>query len=96
MPVYCVAALTKTNEQNYAQYVETAKRSLAPYPDARLAADDNATIVEGIAPGSRFVLLQFEDEATFWKWYNSPDYNEAKPWRFSGADTNFLALVKGH
>lgn len=96
MTVYVVAALDKTDEAGYADYVRVAQVSLLKYPDSRLAADDAPILVEGEAPAKRIILLQFKDQSTFEEWYASPEYQEAIPHRLGASDMKFLALVRGH
>jgi uncharacterized protein (DUF1330 family) len=96
MPVYLVAALEKTDADGYAEYVRTAKISLEPYPEARLAADDAPRLVEGGLPAPRMILLQFESEAQFDEWYHSAAYQAAIPHRLGASDMAFMTLLKGH
>lgn len=96
MAVYVVAALEKTDEAGYADYVRAAKVSLEKFPHARLAADDAPRLIEGTAPAPRVVLLTFESEAQFDEWYHSPEYQAAIPHRLPASDMAFMMLVKGH
>jgi uncharacterized protein (DUF1330 family) len=96
MSVYIIAALDKHNPKTYAEYVVRGQRSLEPYPDSRVAADDAPTLIEGVLPAQRFVLLKFKDDAEFDAWYNSDAYQKALPYRQASADTRFLVKVRGH
>lgn len=49
--------------------------------------DDSPTIVEGQWHGSRTVILEFEDEAAFHAWYDSPEYQAAVRLRLAATDS---------
>ena len=59
-----------------------------------IAPDNEVQVVEGEWHGARLVLLEFEDEAAFREWYDSPAYQEALKLRMAASDSR-AALVQG-
>ena len=59
-----------------------------------IIVDDDVTPVEGDWHGSRLVVLEFDDDAAFREWYDSPEYQAALPLRLSATDSRG-ALAKG-
>ena len=59
-----------------------------------IVVDDDVTPVEGDWHGSRLVVLEFDDDAAFREWYDSPEYQAALPLRLSATDSRG-ALAKG-
>lgn len=59
-----------------------------------LVVDDAVTPVEGDWHGQRLVVLEFEDEAAFREWYDSPEYQAALPLRLAATDSR-AALARG-
>ena len=59
-----------------------------------IIVDADVTPVEGDWHGSRLVVLEFDDDAAFREWYDSPEYQAALPLRLSATDSRG-ALAKG-
>ena len=57
-----------------------------------VAVDDDPIVIEGDWHGSRVVILEFEDEAAFHAWYDSPEYQSALQIRLAASDSR-SALV---
>jgi uncharacterized protein (DUF1330 family) len=91
MTVYVIAAATKIDDEGYAKYLAAAMRSLAPFPEARLCADPAPTLLEGTLPAQRILILQFEDDDAFSRWW--ADYQPAIPLRHNSAETAFLIKI---
>jgi len=64
------------------------------YKGRLLAADESPLIVEGAWDRDKVVLMSFPDEAAFWEWAESPDYQEIAKDRKAGSNAVVL-LVKG-
>ncbi|MEZ4553300.1 MAG: DUF1330 domain-containing protein [Dehalococcoidia bacterium] len=59
-----------------------------------LALDDSPLAMEGNWHGGRCVIIEFEDEAAFRSWYDSPAYQEALAIRLAATDSR-SGLVHG-
>jgi uncharacterized protein (DUF1330 family) len=70
------------------------KARLAPHSGKVIAVDDAPVAVEGNPHGSRVVIIEFEDEAAFHAWYDSPEYQEAAKIRLAATDSRSV-LVHG-
>ena len=92
MPVYFVVQEEIRDREAMAQYGEQARA--APHPGKVVAVDDAQTVIEGDWHGDRTVIIEFEDEAAFRAWYDSPEYQAALPIRLSATDSR-AALVRG-
>lgn len=64
-----------------------AAAALAPNGGRLVAVDDAPLVVEGDWHGSRTVILEFEDEAAFRAWYDSPEYQAAVKIRLDATDS---------
>ncbi len=94
MPVYFIAQIDIHDQAGYDSYTQQAGASFAGLDAKVLAADDTPEVVEGKWHGPRTVVIEFRDEATFRKWYDSPKYQQAAKTRWAATETN-AALVKG-
>lgn len=78
------------DEAGMEAYVAAAR--LAPQTGKLIAIDGATTTLEGAWHGDRTVILEFEDEAAFRAWYESPEYQAAIPLRHAASDSH-AALV---
>jgi uncharacterized protein (DUF1330 family) len=94
MSLYFIGSMDRLNLELYGKYELDAFKSLEMYDGVEaLAVCDDPKLVEGVLPGKRVVLFKIRDQATFDKWYNSPEYQAAKALRLQSADTKFLLTV---
>jgi uncharacterized protein (DUF1330 family) len=94
MPVYFIGQVKIDDAEAYNQYMEQATPSVIAAGARVLAADDHAEAIEGDWHGPRTVIMEFPDEASFRRWYDSPEYQAAKAIRLPAADLR-AALVHG-
>jgi uncharacterized protein (DUF1330 family) len=94
MSTYLVVNSTIDDAELLAEYSRAVGPTLAIVPVKVLAADTETKAVEGTPPGSRTVILEFESEDDFHKWYDSPEYQAIVGKRL-GATTGFGILVQG-
>lgn len=74
--------------------MQAALETLRTVPVKVLAVDTESRTIEGEPPGPRTVILEFESEADFDTWYESPEYQAILGTRLA-ATTGFGVLVKG-
>ena len=94
MPTYLVVNSTIDDPELLDEYVQAAGATLGLVPLKVLAIDTASRTVEGEPPGPRTVILEFENEADFHTWYDSPEY-QAIIGKRHAATTGFAVLVKG-
>ena len=94
MPAYIVVEIAIRDEARYERYKHLAPPSIAKYGGKYLSRGGATTALEGEWAPSRFVILEFADADTAQRWWNSPEYAEAKALRQSCAETKML-LVDG-
>ncbi len=94
MPVYAIAQLTIHDRATYQRYQERFMSVFQRYKGRLLVADENPRVLEGHWDREKVVLMSFPDEAAFFEWAESPDYQEIAKDRYAGATTVSL-LVKG-
>lgn len=94
MAVYFVVQEKVTDQDGMDAYGKAAGPTLAGMRVKPLIVDNDVQEIEGEWHGSRLVVLEFEDEAAFREWYDSPAYVEARELRFAASDSRGV-LAKG-
>lgn len=94
MTVYVVAQLAFTRREAYDRYQANFMGVFRRFGGRLLAADERPRVIEGRWDREKIVLLSFPDEATFRRFFESPEYEEIAKDRKAGADTVML-LVEG-
>ena len=88
--VYLVTVHNVTDPQQLQDYVAGVIPTLGVAEV--LAVDEAATTLEGDAR-SRVVILRFESKDAALAWYNSEEYQKAKPLRLAATTDNWLGLA---
>ena len=94
MPAYIVVEIAIKDQARYDRYKHLAPPSIAKYGGKYLSRGGVTEALEGTWAPKRFVILEFADADTARRWWNSPEYAEAKKLRQSCAETEML-LVEG-
>ncbi|OBA82358.1 hypothetical protein A9W99_11500 [Mycobacterium sp. 1164966.3] len=94
MTVYAIAQLRFTDRAAYDRYQARFMEVFGRHPGTLLAADESPRVVEGQWDREKVVLMSFPDEAAFYSWAQSPEYQEISKDRRAGADT-VVVLAKG-
>lgn len=94
MPAYIIANVEVTDPDRYEAYKTAAQAAVAAHGGRYLLRGGDSTVVEGVFPGSRFVILEFRDRATAETFVNSPDYARARAARAGAAVMN-MVIVDG-
>jgi uncharacterized protein (DUF1330 family) len=94
MSTYLVVNSTIDDPELLNEYVQAAGPTLGIVPVNVLAVDTECKTIEGEPPGPRTVILEFESEADFHTWYESPEYQAIIGMRHAST-TGFGVLVKG-
>jgi uncharacterized protein (DUF1330 family) len=94
MSTYFVVNSTVTDHDLLNEYVQGTGATLGLVPIKVLAADNESATIEGTPAGSRTVILEFESDADFHTWYDSPEYQAVVGKRFAATD-GFGVLAQG-
>jgi uncharacterized protein (DUF1330 family) len=94
MPAYIVVDIAIHDPNTYARYKDLAPPSIAKYGGRYVVRGGSTKALEGSWTPERFVILEFADADTAQRWWDSPEYAQAKAMRQSAANTNML-LVDG-
>ena len=94
MTVYAIAQLRFTDRAAYDRYQARFMDVFLRHSGTLLAADESPQVVEGQWDREKVVLMSFPDEAAFYGWAQSPEYQEISRDRWAGADTVVL-LAQG-
>jgi uncharacterized protein (DUF1330 family) len=95
MTIYFISTLDIHDAVGFGEYVPLAAATAIAAGGEILALDDNPITHEGKRPGSRVILLKFEDKSSFERWYGSEAYRPVKPLRLKSATTHFGVTLQG-
>ncbi|MFL6138439.1 MAG: DUF1330 domain-containing protein [Frankiaceae bacterium] len=91
---YVVCDIDVTDPARYEDYKRLSTEAAQRYGARFLVRGGPVAVLEGEWRPARFVLLEFDDEEAARRWYDSPEYAEAKRVRQASATSSFL-LVEG-
>ncbi|MBP2311959.1 DUF1330 domain-containing protein [Azospirillum soli] len=94
MPAYIIADVKVTDPVAYEEYKKLTPAAIAAHGGRFLARGGQAETLEGDWPANRTVILEFPDYATAKRFYDSPEYREAREARKNAADFRMM-LVDG-
>jgi uncharacterized protein (DUF1330 family) len=94
MAAYFLVDVAVNDPQLYAEYRKLVMPTLEKYGGRFLVRGGTVETIEGTWNPGRFVILEFENSEQFQRWYNSPEYTEARAIRFK-ASTASAILVQG-
>ncbi len=92
--VYAIAQLRFTDRSAYDRYQARFMEVFRRHSGTLLAADESPRVVEGRSDREKVVLMSFPDEAAFYAFVRSPEYEDIAKDRRAGADT-VVVLVQG-
>lgn len=91
---YIVVDIAIHDPETYARYKELAPPSIAKYGGRYVVRGGTTSTLEGTWSPERFVLLEFPTAEVARRWWESPEYAEAKAMRQRAAHSQML-LVDG-
>ena len=92
MAVYVILDIDVKNPRGYEQYKKKGAPTIASYGGKPLARGGKVEILEGNWHPKRMVMLEFDNMESAKRWWNSPEYKEAKKLRHKSAKTNVILL----
>jgi uncharacterized protein (DUF1330 family) len=93
MPAYVIAEVEVSDAETYRIYQAPTKASVLRHGGRFMVRGGTTEALEG-EPPKRIVVLEFPDLAAARRWYDSPDYGEARELRWRSATTR-LFIVEG-
>jgi uncharacterized protein (DUF1330 family) len=93
MTAYVIAEVDIRDPELYRDYVKLTPASITRHGGRFLVRGGATEALEG-APPKRIVVLEFATRAAAERWYNSPDYSEARAIREKAAVSR-LFVVEG-
>jgi uncharacterized protein (DUF1330 family) len=94
MAAYVIAMMNVTDPEGYEAYKGMAPPTIARYGGRYLARAGRTDVLEGEPEANRFVVLEFDSYEQAQEWWNSPEYEMAKPHRRKSAAST-LVVVDG-
>lgn len=94
MAAYLIARVDVTNPEAYEDYKKLAAPAIAKYDGRYLARGGTTATLEGPEEDRRVVIVAFPTLEQARKFYDSPEYREAKAAR-AGAATGQFVIVEG-
>ena len=92
--VYVMADIEVTDPEAYEDYKRMSTASAERYHGRWLVRGGAVDVLEGEWQPHRLVVLEFDDEDSARRWYDSPEYAEARAVRQRAAESS-LVLVSG-
>ncbi len=92
MAAYLIARVEVTNPEAYENYKKLAAEAIAKYEGRYLARAGNMETLEGDEESRRVVIVAFPTLEQAKKFYDSPEYQEAKAARKGAAKGQFVIV----
>ena len=92
MVAYVVGQVTVQDADAYDEYRKRATPVVKKFGGRFLARGGKVLNLEGEKPATRNVILEFDSLETIERWFNSPEYQDAKSYRVNVSVGNFMAL----
>jgi uncharacterized protein (DUF1330 family) len=94
MPAYIIAMANIKDPAKYGEYAKRAGPANVKHGSKFLVRGGKKTTLEGDIPFDRIVVSEFPDVETAKKFYNSPEYQEARKHRLGAAEFHMI-IVEG-
>ena len=92
MAAYVFIDIDVHDPAGYEEYKKAGAPTIIAYGGKPLARGGKTEVLEGNWQPKRLVLLEFKDMSEAKRWWNSPEYNEAKKLRHRAASANVIFL----
>ena len=92
MPAYVVIETDIHDPEQYEKYKAASPGAVAAGGGRFVVRGGETAVLEGDWNPSRIVILEFPDLETAKRWYDSPEYQEAKALREGAANLRMVAV----
>jgi len=93
MPAYVIVETDIHDPEQYDRYRAASPAAVAAGGGRFVARGGEIAVLEGDWHPSRLVILEFPDLETAKRWYESPEYQEAKALREGAANLRMVAVA---
>ena len=90
MPAYILAHVDVKDPAGYEHYRRLVLDTMLPFGGRFLVRGATPEILEGSWDPKRLVILEFPDREAVRRWYDSPEYTEARAVRERTATSRFI------
>jgi len=92
MPAYVILDIDVKDPGGYEEYKKKGAPTILAYGGKPLVRGGTCEVIEGSWQPKRLVIIEFENLEKARRWWNSPEYNEAKKLRHKSARTNVVFI----
>jgi uncharacterized protein (DUF1330 family) len=92
MPAYIIVRAEITDWEAYHRYTQISPQVVARYGGRFLARGGSVVTLEGPQETNRIVILEFPSLEEAVRFYESPEYSEARKIRAGAAKAQFIAV----
>jgi uncharacterized protein (DUF1330 family) len=92
MPAYVIVETDIHDSEQYEQYKAASPAAVAGGGGRFVVRGGELAVLEGDWEPRRLVVLEFEDLDAVKRWYDSPEYQEAKKLREGAANLRMVAV----
>jgi uncharacterized protein (DUF1330 family) len=92
MPAYVIVETDVHDPEQYEQYKAASPGAVAAGGGRFVVRGGEMAVLEGDWQPKRLVVLEFEDLDAAKRWYESPEYQDAKRLREGAANLNMVAV----
>jgi uncharacterized protein (DUF1330 family) len=92
MPAYVITETDVHDQEQYERYKAVSPAAIAAGGGRFMARGGDLAVLEGDWRPQRLVLLEFEDLEAAKRWYDSPEYREARRLREGAAILKMVAV----
>jgi len=92
MSAYVIVETEITDPEQYEQYKAASPGAVASGGGRFVVRGGELAVLEGDWKPTRLVVLEFEDLDAARRWYDSPEYQEAKKLRAGAASLRMVAV----
>ena len=92
MPAYVLVEIAVSDPEAFEVYKAMAPAAVAKHGGRYLARGGAHELLEGVGDPGRVTLLEFPDADAARRWYDSPEYREARAARADAATGRFIVV----
>lgn len=92
MKAYVIVQETVKDQAMFDTYRNGVVATLEPFGGKFVVRGGHLTVVEGVWPHPRLVVIEFPSRQAAEDWYKSPAYQKVLPLRLKSADGNFVIV----
>ena len=92
MAAYVILDIDVRDQAGYEEYKKAGAPTIIAYGGKPLARGGRTEVLEGSWDPKRMVMLEFRSMEEAKRWWDSPEYNQAKKLRHKCAESNVIFL----